>query len=903
MRRIEIDSYINIKNAGRTIPVRGNELRKKYLDFFAEKGHLIVPSASLVPENDPSLLLIGAGMAPFKAFFTGKMMPPRTRIVDSQKCIRTGDIENVGRTARHHTFFEMLGNFSFGDYFKKDAINWAWEFLTDPKWLGLPADKLWVTIYPDDEEAFDIWHKEVGLPEERIIRLEDNFWEIGSGPCGPCSEIFIDLGEERGCGTEECTAGCDCDRYLEIWNLVFTQFDNDGEGNYTPLEKKNIDTGAGLERLASVLQRKASNFETDLLFPIIEKTCEIGKVKYGANEKEDISLKVLADHSRAMVFLIGDGVLPSNEGRGYVLRRLIRRALRHARLLGIEKPLLEDLARVVFEIMEEQYPELKEKSDFILKVLEMEEKRFQETLTAGTELLTQEMERLQKEGKKALEGSSAFKLYDTYGFPWELTLEILSEQGLGLDEDGFRLAMKEQQERARAARQEAEATFDIPDLRGNLKVDVSYNENTTSSKIALIFTSNEILNEATEGDKVGIILEETPFYAESGGQQGDSGQLIGQFGHMDVQTTKKLPDGTIYHLGVVNEGVLKAGEEVRTEYNTLLRRKTARNHTATHLLHATLKKVLGNHVNQAGSYVGADRLRFDFSHFSGISPEELEKVEGIVNDIIARELPVQSDYMNIDEAKSAGAMALFGEKYGDVVRVLSIGDESKELCGGTHIGNTSEILLFKIISEGSVGSGLRRIEAVTGDEAYKWTLAKQKTLAELSKVMKTKEDELPNRIGQFLEEFRDVEQRLKKMKENLLGEKFRGLLIKARDERIGNIDLIVSLVEDVESMEELRQIGDQIRKESQSFVAILAAIPSPDKVVIFGLASDHAVESGANVGELVKIIAQETGGNGGGKANTAQAGGKDVQKLKSGFEKALEQLRKQLKLDIRNSKL
>lgn len=876
----------------------GNEIRKKYLDFFAEKDHLIVPSASLVPENDPSLLLIGAGMAPFKAFFTGKMMPPRTRIVDSQKCIRTGDIENVGHTARHHTFFEMLGNFSFGDYFKKEAINWAWEFLTDPKWLGLSAEKLWVTIYPDDAEAFEIWHKEVGLPEKRIVRLEDNFWEIGSGPCGPCSEIFIDLGEERGCGSEECAVGCDCDRYLEIWNLVFTQYDNDGEGNYTPLEKKNIDTGAGLERLASVLQKKSSNFETDLLFPIIGKTCEIGKIKYGVNGKEDTSLKVLADHSRAMVFLIGDGVLPSNEGRGYVLRRLIRRAIRHARLLSIERPLLEDLAKIVFKIMKEQYPELKENSEFILKVLEMEEKRFQDTLTAGTELLNQEMERLHHEGKKVLEGSNAFKLYDTYGFPWELTSEILSEQDLSLDEEGFRLAMKEQQERARAARQDTEATFDIPDLRDNLKVAVSYNENTTNSKIALIFTSNEILDEVTEGEKVGLILEETPFYAESGGQQGDSGELIGQFGQMDVQMTKKLPDGTIYHLGVVNKGVLKRGEDVQTKYDPLLRRKIARNHTATHLLHATLKKVLGNHVNQAGSYVGIDRLRFDFSHFSGISPEELEHVEGIVNDIIAQELPVQSDYMNIDEAKSVGAMALFGEKYGDVVRVLSIGNESKELCGGTHIANTSEILLFKIISEGSVGSGLRRIEAVTGDEAYKWTLSRQKTLAQLSKVMKTKEDELPSRIGQFLEEFRDVEQRLKKMKETLLGEKFRGLLIKAHDERIGNIDLIATVVDDIESMEELRQIGDQIRKESKSFVAILAAASSSEKVFIFGLASDNAVESGAHVGELVKTIAQEIGGNGGGKANTAQAGGKDAKKLKVGFEKALKQLRDQLKLDV-----
>ena len=874
----------------------GNELRKKYLDFFAEKGHLILPSASLVPDNDPSLLLIGAGMAPFKAFFTGKMTPPNVRVTTSQKCIRTGDIENVGRTARHHTFFEMLGNFSFGEYFKKEAIEWAWEFLTDSKQLGLPADKLWVTIYPNDDEAFELWHKMVGLPEDRIVRLEENFWEIGSGPCGPCSEIFIDLGEERGCGEEGCTVGCDCDRYLEIWNLVFTQFDSDGQGNYTPLEKKNIDTGAGLERLASVIQKKASNFETDLLFPMIQKTCEIGKITYGADLKQDVSLKVIADHARAMVFLIGDGVLPSNEGRGYVLRRIIRRAIRHARLLDIQKPLLKEVATMVFDIMKVHYKELSEKSDFILKVLEMEEKRFHETLSAGTELLSQEMDRLRKEGKTVLEGKNAFKLYDTYGFPWELTQEILVEQGFDLDEAGFRAAMKEQQERARAARGEAEAAFEIPDLRSNLNVPVVYDETATSSAVALIFASGEIMSEAEDGKTIAVILEKTPFYAESGGQQGDSGFLVGEFGKMEVQTTKKLPDGTIYHIGSIVEGTLKAGENVEIQLNWSLRKKTARNHTGTHLLHAALKTVLGEHVNQAGSYVGSDRLRFDFSHFSGISEEELGKIERLVNENIAKEIPVTAENMSIEDAKAAGAMALFGEKYGDVVRVLSIDDASKELCGGTHVGNTAEILQFKIISEGSVGSGLRRIEAVTGDNAYEWMLEKQKTLMKMSKMLKTKEDELPQKISQFMADIQETEQKLKRLKDMMFSEKSRGLMLKMQNSRIGEFDVIATVVE-AESMEELRQYGDEIRKNVPSFTALLASCPEPDKVLIFGIASDNAVQAGVHVGELVKTIAQETGGNGGGKPNMAQAGGKDPDKLRGGFGKALQTLKNQLKIE------
>ena len=881
--------------------MKGNELRKRYLEFFESKGHLILPSASMVPQDDPSLLLIGAGMAPFKAFFTGKMMPPNTRITTSQKCIRTGDLENVGRTARHHTFFEMLGNFSFGDYFKKEAIQWAWEFLTSPEHLNLPKDKLWVTIHPEDDEAFGIWKDEVGLPAERIVRLEENFWQIGSGPCGPCSEIFIDLGEKRGCDSEVCGAGCDCDRYLEIWNLVFTQFDHDGEGNYTPLAKKNIDTGAGLERLASVMQKKASNFETDLLFPMIEKACKIGNLVYGKDEKADISLKVLADHARTMVFLIGDGVLPSNEGRGYVLRRIIRRAIRHARLLGITQPLLEELAQSVFEIMGGHYSELMEKYGFIKQVLNLEEKRFNETLQAGSDLLTTETDRLKAEGKTTLEGETAFRLYDTYGFPWELTAEILEDEGFSLDEAGFHKAMKEQQERARSARQNAEATFDIPDLRDNLKVKTIVDETATSSKVALIFASGEILSAAIEGQTVGIILEKTPFYAESGGQVGDTGILMGEFGKFIVESTKKLPDGTVYQMGKVGEGIIRVGENVSEEPNWKLRKKTARNHTATHLLQAALKEVLGDHVNQAGSYVSPERLRFDFSHFSGITQNELNEIEKRVNWAIAEEIPVVAELMSIEDAKESGATALFGEKYGDIVRVLSIGEMSKEFCGGTHVRNTSEILSFKILSEGGIGSGVRRIEAISGDLVYQWMLEKEAVLSQVAEMIKSKIDEIPQKLSSMMSESKEREEKLKRLENMNLNEKVKGLLLKFQDERIGTFNVIAAQV-DAASMDELHKIGDEIKKDFQSYVAILAIAPEPEKVQILVLASKNAVENGIHAGELAKVFAQELGGNGGGKADMAQAGAKNPEKVQEGLQKTLEVLRKQLGAEQSKSK-
>lgn len=877
----------------RKIPLTGNELRKKYLDFFESKGHLVLPSASLVPDNDPSLLLIGAGMAPFKAFFTGKMMPPKTRVVTSQKCIRTGDIENVGRTARHHTFFEMLGNFSFGDYFKKETIAWAWEFLTSPKHLNLPKDALWVTIHPDDEEAAQIWHEEIGLPIERIIRLEDNFWEIGAGPCGPCSEIFIDLGEERGCHSEDCQAGCDCDRYLEIWNLVFTQFDNDGQGNYSPLSKKNIDTGAGLERLASVLQKKPSNFETDLLFPIIEKACKEGQVVYGKSLEQDVSLKVLADHSRAMVFMIADGILPSNEGRGYVLRRLIRRAIRHARLLGIQQPLLASLATEVFEIMKTAYPDLLEKADFIRQIVNLEEKRFQETLQSGTELLSREMDRLKEENSTELDGASAFKLYDTYGFPWELTAEILAESDFTLDKSGFDKAMKEQQERARAARQDVEAAFQVPDLRDNLKITTIFDEKTKESKIALIFAQGEVMETASDGETVGVILEATSFYAESGGQQGDTGIFTGPFGKMTVETTRKLPDGTIYHLGIITEGSLSANEKVVLGINKKERRKTTRNHTATHLLHAALKRILGAHVNQAGSQVSSDRLRFDFSHFSAPTSEELEKVERQVNWAISEEIPVQSQYMNLEEAKAAGAMALFGEKYGDEVRVLTIGDESMELCGGTHVKNTSEILLFKIVSEGGIGSGIRRIEAITGEAAYQWTLERQQILERSAKLLKVKPEDITQRLEQLQDEYKEVQKNHEKLREVMLNHEVEGMLVKVQHESIGNLRILATTLE-ATSMEELRIVGDMLKRKGGSYVALLAAKPQPDKVLWLALASADAVAQGAHAGMLVKTAAQITGGNGGGKPDMAQAGGNDPNKIREAIQAALETLREQL---------
>ncbi len=866
----------------------GNELRKKFLQFFASKNHLVLPSYSLIPEDDPTLLMIGAGMAPFKPFFTGKMKPPQPRIVTSQKCVRTGDIENVGRTARHHTFFEMLGNFSFGDYFKKEAIAWAWEFVTEH--LGLPEDKLWITIHTKDDEAFEIWHKDIGLPADRIIRMEDNFWEIGPGPCGPCSELYIDLGEDRGCGKPDCAVGCNCDRYLEIWNLVFTQFDRDEAGNYTPLAKKNIDTGAGLERIASVLQNKRSNFETDLLFPIIERTCRVAGVAYGQSEKTDVSLKVIADHARSLTVMIADGILPSNEGRGYVLRRVLRRAVRHGRLMGVDKPFLADLVDVVADIFAEPYPDISEKRAFLKKVVQLEEERFNATLLQGIELLNKHIQDLKAAGRQTLDGGSAFKLYDTFGFPWELTQEILAEQDMTLDKQAFDAAMNEQRERARAARQENER-IELPDLSGVVTGTLRADAQADAGRVVVALKGGQVVDEVHDGEEAAIILDVTPFYAEGGGQVGDAGRIVGPLGKMTVNGTRKLPDGTIYHIGHVIEGVLKTGDAVKVTIDSRRRMATARNHTATHLMHAALKKVLGSHVNQAGSLVEPDRLRFDFSHFSPVSAEELAEVERLVNRAIFDNIPVGVIETTLDLAKEMGAMALFGEKYGDKVRVIVAGDFSKELCGGTHVGSTAEIGLFKIVSETSVGAGLRRIEAVTGSGALEYINSREKALVTAAELLKTRPEELVAKVEALTAELKEAGQALATANTKLA--KFAVQDILSAMQTVGGVQLVSGQVAAGE-MDDLRGIADMVRDKLSCGVVILGAV-SGEKVNFVAMATASAVARGIHSGNIVKAAATVAGGGGGGRPDMAQAGGKLPEKINEAIAAALETAKGQVK--------
>lgn len=865
----------------------GNEIRTRFLEFFKSKEHLVMPSAPLIPHDDPTLLLVGAGMAPFKPFFTGKIKPPHTRITSSQKCVRTGDIENVGRTARHQTFFEMLGNFSFGDYFKREAIAWAWEFLT--KELELPVDRLWITIHTEDNEAYDIWHDEIGISPERIVRMADNFWEIGPGPCGPCSEIHIDLGEERGCGPE-CKLGCDCDRFLEIWNLVFTQYDRDDEGNYQPLAKKNIDTGAGLERLASVLQGKPSNFETDLLFPLIAHMSTLSGVAYGVDKKNDISLKVIADHARSMVVMINDGVLPSNEGRGYVLRRILRRALRHGRLLGVKKAFLADCVDVAANIFTTAYPELLEKADYIRKVVSQEESRFQTTLITGEELLSQEVAALRAKGESQLPGETAFRLYDTYGFPWELTEEMLFDEGMTLDKAGFDAAMEEQRLRARAARHENERTF-VLELTGlqteSLRVDAAAQQ----GRILRIWKEGVVVEEAGDGEEVAVLLDVTPFYAEGGGQIGDSGRLETALGKMEVQAAKKLANGAIYHQGLVQEGMLRTGETVEIHLDSAKHQDVARNHTATHLLHHALRKVLGEHVHQAGSLVEADRLRFDFSHFAAVTPEELTAVEALVNEAILENRAVSFLETSQEVAKGMGAMALFGEKYGDVVRVVVIDEVSKELCGGSHVSNTSEISLFQIVGEASTGAGVRRIEAVTGRAAHARIQQQRSLLLEAAAILKTQAaEEVPARAAQLQQELKALESELADKEAQTAQAQLQAL----QPEVIGDVETVIAQVE-APNQELLRSLADQLRDRMKKGVVLLASVQE-DKVSLVAMATKEAVAAKAHAGNLVKEVAKIVGGGGGGRPDMAQAGGKDPAKVAEALLKAKETLRQQLGL-------
>ena len=867
----------------------GKEIRRKYLDFFVKNGHLELPSASLIPKDDPSLLMIGAGMAPFKAYFTGKMKPPCTRITTSQRCVRTGDIENVGHTARHHTFFEMLGNFSFGDYFKYDAIRWAWQFLTEE--LDLPKDKLWATIYPDDEEAYKIWTTETDINPDHIVKLDDNFWEIGSGPCGPDSEIFIDLGEERGCGSPTCGVGCDCDRFLEIWNLVFTQFDRTEDGKYNPLVHKNIDTGCGLERVASVLQNKPSNFETDLMFPIIEYASKVAGVEYGKNKETDVSLKVIADHARSISFMVMDGILPSNEGRGYVLRRLLRRAVRHARTLGIQQKFLAGAVDVVAEIYSGVYDELTNRKDYIKKVITLEEERFATTLNQGMELLNAEIESLKAENKTVLDGEVGFKLYDTYGFPWELTDEILHENNMTLDKDSFDKAMEQQRTRARNARGENKR-MDIPDLRdsniGELKID----ENARQAKIVCIWKNAQITDSLKDGDEAGVILDVTPFYAEGGGQEGDIGSLKSDMGSATVIDTKKLPDGTVYNIVHVTEGSLHTGDAVEITVDMTNKLASARNHTATHLLQAALKRVVGDHINQAGSFVNADHLRFDFSSFEPITDEQLAEVEAMVNAEILTGQDVNISFMKQDEAKEMGAMALFGEKYGDIVRVVTVPGFSMELCGGSHVKNVGQIGMFKIVSETGVAAGVRRIEALTGKATIDYMNNKAKLLAEAVSTLKTNETNLLDKINAVLTENKEMKQELTKVQAARAKADSQKLLMCL--EAYNGVNVIIGKVQ-ATNMDELRNSADLIcSKYKKAGVVVLGAVIG-DKVNFVVKANKDAVARGIHAGKIVKEVAQAAGGNGGGRPDMAQAGAKQAEKLPEAFDKAHQIIQAQIK--------
>lgn len=869
----------------------GNELREAYLQFFSEKkGHLRLPSFSLIPKDDPTLLLIGAGMAPLKPFFTGKMKPPRTRVTTSQRCVRTGDIENVGRTARHQTFFEMLGNFSFGDYFKGEAIPWAWEFLTEV--VELPKDKLWVTVYPDDEEAIEIWKSQPGFPQDHIVKLDDNFWEIGPGPCGPDSEIYIDLGEERGCGSPDCAVGCDCDRYLEIWNLVFTQYDKQEDGSYANLAHKNIDTGCGLERLASVVQNKKTNFETDLLYPIIEYTSKVSGVAYGDDAEKDVSLKVIADHARSMAIMIMDGILPSNEGRGYVLRRILRRAIRHGRMLGIKDKFLEGAVDAAVNIYRgaKDFEELVNKADYIKKVISIEEDRFAATLNQGMELLNGEIENVKAAGKKELDGKVVFKLYDTFGFPWELTEEILHENGLDLDKDGFEKAMEEQRTRARNARAE-NTRVAVPDLSS---IDVSklvVDESATEGKVVAIWKDGVLVDEITDGQEAGIILDKTPFYAEGGGQVGDEGLFVSEFGRIKAVNAKKLPDGTVYHEAYVEEGQLKVGETVKIEVDQVKKLASARNHTATHLLQAALKQVVGDQVNQAGSSVTPERLRFDFTNFEPVTVQQLADVEELVNSVILKGQDVEISHMSIEEAKEAGAMALFSEKYGDVVRVVKVPDFSMELCAGSHVKNVGQIGMFKIVSESGVASGVRRIEAITGKAALDYVNEKLAILANAASLLKTKEEEVPAQIEKVQAESKEMNKQLAEVAE--MREKADAQNLIAGLKTVKDVNVICGK-SNAASMDELRDVADMTSSKVDSPSVVVLACTNDGKVNLVVKADKAAVAKGIHAGKIIKEAAQTVGGGGGGRPDMAQAGGKNAEALPQAFDKAIEVIESQL---------
>ena len=873
-----------------------NELRQMFLDFFESKGHLVMNSFSLVPQNDNSLLLINAGMAPLKPYFTGAEIPPRTRVATCQKCIRTGDIENVGKTARHGTFFEMLGNFSFGDYFKHEAIAWSWEFLT--KVVGLDENRLYPSVYEEDDEAFDIWNKEIGVPADRIFRFgkEDNFWEHGAGPCGPCSEIYYDRGEKYGCGKPGCTVGCDCDRYMEVWNNVFTQFENDGEGHYETLKQKNIDTGMGLERLAVVVQDVDSIFDVDTLCALRNKVCEVAGKTYGVNHEDDVSIRLITDHMRSATFLISDGVMPTNEGRGYVLRRLIRRAARHGRLLGIEGPFLEKLSETVIEGSKDGYPELEEKKTFILNVLHNEESQFNKTIDQGLKILADLEAEMKEAGKSVLGGSDAFRLYDTYGFPIDLTKEILEEKGYTIDEDGFKEEMEVQRKRARESRavsnyMGADATvYDEIDRNITTEFD-GYDKLEAASKVTVLTTETEIVDSLMEGQKGTIFVEKTPFYATMGGQEGDTGVITTANGVFRVEDTIKLRGGKYGHIGVMESGMISNGDEVTLKVDEQERKDTCKNHSATHLLQKALKTVLGAHVEQKGSLVNPTRLRFDFAHFQAMTPEEIAETEALVNKEIQAALPVTTQIMGIEEAKKTGAMALFGEKYGDEVRVVSMGDFSVELCGGTHVANTANITLFKIVSEAGVAAGVRRIEALTGNNVIAYYRQMEENLHTIAKTLKTSPAEITEKITHLQKEVKELQSENESLKSKMAQDSLGNVMDQVVE--VKGVKVLASAVDGVD-MNGLRDLGDQLKEKLGEGVVVLASAKD-GKVSLLAMATQGAMDKGAHAGNLIKAAAAIVGGGGGGRPNMAQAGGKNPDKIPEAIAKVAELVEGQLK--------
>ena len=876
-------------------PYGVNQLRKMFLEFFESKGHLAMKSFSLVPHNDKSLLLINSGMAPLKPYFTGQEIPPRKRVTTCQKCIRTGDIENVGKTARHGTFFEMLGNFSFGDYFKEEAIQWTWEFLTEV--VGLDPDRLYPSVYLDDDEAFEIWNKKIGIPAERIFKFgkEDNFWEHGSGPCGPCSEVYYDRGERYGCGKPDCTVGCDCDRYMEIWNDVFTQFDNDGEGHYSELEQKNIDTGMGLERLASVVQDVDSIFDVDTIKALRDHVCRLAEKEYGKEYKDDVSIRVITDHIRSVTFMISDGIMPSNEGRGYVLRRLLRRACRHGRLLGIHKGFLPELAETVIEGSKDGYPELEEKREFILKVITKEEEQFNKTIDQGLGILSDMIAEMEAKNEKTLNGEDAFRLYDTYGFPLDLTKEILEEKELGVDEDGFHACMEVQRKKAREAREVtnymgADVTVYESIDPGVTSTFVGYENLTYESGVTVLTTEDEIVDALSEGQKGTVFVDETPFYATSGGQEADTGYIRTGEGEFKVEDTVKLLGGKIGHIGVMTKGMIKTGDKVSLEVDAKKRALSARNHSATHLLQKALRTVLGTHVEQAGSSVNEDRLRFDFTHFSAMTAEELKKVEDMVNEQISKGLEVVVKNMPIEEAKRTGAQALFGEKYGDIVRVVNMSDFSIEFCGGTHVKNTSEIMAFKIISVSGVAAGVRRIEALTSDGLMKYYAQIEENLKNAAQLLKATPENLADKITHMIAENKSLHSEVEGLKNKMAQEAAGDVMDHVTE--VKGVKLLAAQLDGID-MNGLRDLGDQFKAKLGEGVVVLAS-GNDGKVSLMATVTDGAMKQGAHAGNLVKAIAGCVGGGGGGRPNMAQAGGKNPAGIPDALAKAAEVLESQI---------